>query len=50
VDPAELIRSKTAKENRDMTSSIAIVVCAVMVDACQTAVAQERKLERSHDE
>jgi len=30
-----------------VTSSVAIAVCAAMVGVCQTAVAQERKIERS---
>lgn len=30
-----------------MTSSVAIAVCAAMVGVCPTAVAQERKIERS---
>src|SRR2546427_8546314 len=46
-DPGEWVKSKTAKENTDVTSSVAIAVCAAMVGVCQTAVAQERKIERS---
>src|SRR5437660_12192375 len=46
-DPGEWVKSKTAKENTDVTSSVAITVCAAMVGVCQTAVAQERKIERS---